>query len=181
MCDTNPGFFQLRDGEGRNPLHYAAASGYLEGAERLCNKFAQMVTQRDKSGSFPILIASTEGHVDVVKHLLEHYLPDPEEVLDREGRNILHLAAVHGRGNVVSYVLNNPHLQELINMKDDSGNTPLHLATRHWRPLVVRAFTWDKRVDVAVMNGEGMTALDVAEKHMQLKDFQNIQVRSQNI
>lgn len=133
-----------------------------------------MATQRDRSCSFPILLASSEGHVEVVKLLLQD-LPDPVEVLDRDGRNILHLAARHGRTNVVSFVLKNRHLHELINMTDEGGNTPLHLATRHWHPMVVRAFTWDKRVDVAMINDEGMTALDVAEYYMRVKDFQNIQ------
>ncbi|KAH6795987.1 hypothetical protein C2S51_036973 [Perilla frutescens var. frutescens] len=174
IFDINPSFFTLRDGEGRNPLHYAAASGYLEGVKWLCSQFSEMETQRDKSGSFPILLASMEGHVDVIKFLLED-LPDPGEVLDRDGRSILHLAAMQGRTNVVSFVLKNPDLKELINMTDERGNTPLHLATRHWRPLVVRDFTWDKRVDVSIINDDGMTALDVAEYYMQLKDFQNIQ------
>ncbi|KAL1564565.1 protein ACCELERATED CELL DEATH 6-like [Salvia divinorum] len=174
MLDMKRSFFHLRDENGRNPLHHAADYGYLEGANLLRIHFPEMTTQRDKSGSFPILVASSEGHVDVVDVLLQD-LPDPAEVLDTDGRNILHLAARHGRTNVVRSVLRNPHLHELINMTDEAGNTPLHLATRHWHPMAVRDFTWDKRVDIAIINDDGMTALDVAEYHMQLKDFQNIQ------
>lgn len=181
MFAMNQSLFHLRDGEGRGPLHNAAASGYLEAAEWLHSHFAEMATQMDENGSLPIHLASTEGHVDVIKLLLPD-MADQGEVLDRDGRNILHLAAMHGRTNAVNFVLKSPHLQELINATDASGNTPLHLATTHWHPLVVRSFTWDKRVDVTVINDDGMTALDIAEKHMnyrQLKDFLNIQVCKQ--
>lgn len=180
MYSKNQNLFRVRDGEGRGPLHYAAASGNLEAAEWLQSHFAEMETQIDENGSLPIHLASTEGHLDVIKLLLPD-MADQGEMLDRNGRNILHLAAMHGRTNVVDFVLKNPHLQELINTTDAYGNTSLHLATKHWHPLVLRSFTWDKRVDVTVINDEGMTALDIAEKYMnykQLKDFLNIQVRN---
>ncbi|KAG8366158.1 hypothetical protein BUALT_Bualt17G0046800 [Buddleja alternifolia] len=89
-----------------------------------------------------------------------------EELLDSYGRNILHLAALNGRSNVVSYILDNPDLEELINMEDTHGDRPLHLATKHWHPKIVNDLTWDKRVDIKLVNDMGMTALDIAEHYM---------------
>lgn len=166
IFNANPRFIQLRDDKGRTPLHIVASLGYLEEARYLLKKHALNATQKDKTGSFPIHLASHKGHVDVVRILL-HYLPDPSELLDRDGCNILHVAAKSGRFNVCSFILNNPHMEHLINMKDKFGNTPLHCATRYWHPKIVNALTWDKRVDIKAVDNNRMSALDVAESVMQ--------------
>ncbi|KAK4420891.1 protein ACCELERATED CELL DEATH 6 [Sesamum alatum] len=165
MLNMNANLVQLRDAEGRNPLHYAASLGYLEEVRYLLDKCSPSATQRDNSGSFPIHLASIYGSVDIISLLLQD-CPCPEELLDRKGLNILHLAARNGRYNIVRYILSNPALEKLINMKDRNGNTPLHLATKEWHPRIVSALTWDKRVDVKIVNDDGMTALDVAEYYM---------------
>lgn len=103
-----------------------------------------------------------KGHIDVIKELLKQYY-DPCELHDRDGRNILHIAAESGRYNVVRYVLQTPDLENLINEKDKAGNTPLLLASMKSHPKIVSAMTWDKRVDLNVINHGGLTALD-AEK-----------------
>ncbi|KAH6776081.1 hypothetical protein C2S52_013642 [Perilla frutescens var. hirtella] len=162
MLDINPSLIRSRDDEGRNPLHYAALSGHHRISHYLLSLYTGNASRRDKNGQFPIHLAAIEGHVDVVRLLLE-YLPDPEELLDRDGRNILHLAANHGRSNVVGFILKNPNLCGLINMKDKCGNTPLHLATMCFHPTIVSALTWNKRADVKLVNDDGMTALDVAD------------------
>lgn len=165
MLKMNPSFIQLRDGTGRTPLHFAASLGYFEEAHYLLNQYPPSATQRDGNGYFPIHLASIKGDVDVISLLL-HDCPDPEELLDINGCNILHLAARHGRYNVVSYILNNPYLKDLINMKDKKGNVPLHSATMNWHPKIVSALTWDKRVDITLVNDNGMTALEHAECYM---------------
>ncbi|KAL8511168.1 hypothetical protein ACS0TY_017842 [Phlomoides rotata] len=165
MLNTKPSLVQLRDGEGKTPLHYAASYGCLEDVRYLLNQCPTNATQRDKSGSFPVHLASIKGYVDVISLLLQDF-PEPVELLDREGRNILHIAAKNGRFKAVSFVLENPDLDGFINMKDKHGNTPLHLATMYWHPKIVHALTWDKRVDIKVANHRGMTALDVADAFM---------------
>ncbi|XP_028798363.1 protein ACCELERATED CELL DEATH 6-like [Neltuma alba] len=51
----------------------------------------------------------------------------------------------------------------MINQIDNDGNTPLHLATLHCHPKIVHSLTWDNRVNLAVLNQENQTALDIAE------------------
>ncbi|CAL5423827.1 unnamed protein product [Camellia sinensis] len=64
------------------------------------------------------------------------------------------------------YVLKTPELEKLINERDEKGNTPLHLAAMHWRPKIVNSLTWDKRVQLELVNDAGLTALDAAEKYI---------------
>ncbi|KAL6311917.1 hypothetical protein AAG906_025670 [Vitis piasezkii] len=124
-----------KDKDGRTPLHCAASIGYLEGVQML-------------------------GNVDIVDKLLQ-VSSDSIELLSKRGENILHVAAKYGKDNVVNFVLKEERLENFINEKDNGGNTPLHLATMHRHPKVVSSLTWDKRVDVNLVNDRGQTALDI--------------------
>ncbi|XP_059597286.1 protein ACCELERATED CELL DEATH 6 isoform X2 [Vitis vinifera] len=150
-----------KDEQGRTPLHYAASIGYLEGVQMLLDQSNFDRYQRDDEGFLPIHIASMRGYVDIVKELLQ-ISSDSIELLSKHGENILHVAAKYGKDNVVDFVLKKKGVENLINEKDKGGNTPLHLATRHAHPKVVNYLTWDKRVDVNLVNNEGQTAFDIA-------------------
>ncbi|XP_042043949.1 ankyrin repeat-containing protein ITN1-like [Salvia splendens] len=85
-------------------------------------------------------LSALEGHVDVIRFLLQEF-PQAEELLDMAGRNILHIAVHKGRYNVVNFVLKDPNLNSLINMKDVSGDTPLHIASKDNHPKIVSTLT----------------------------------------
>jgi len=124
--------------------------------------------ERDNNGFFPLHLASTFGHIEVLKKLLEN-CPNPREIVDNKGRNIVHIAAIMGQFNVVRYVLRdaNDGVKDMINDKDYDGNTPLHLAASHSRPKIVQALTWDTRVDLHCLNNNNQTALDAFEQFKQ--------------
>ena len=159
-----PGWIKLRYMERRIPLHYAASIGYLDGVRCLLLKSASCAIESDIHGFFPLHLASDGGHVEVVQELLKiEYCLDPRELLDDDGRNFLHLAVASGKLSVVSYILKaaDNELKEMINDKDNEGNTPLHLATLHCHPKIVHALTWDKRVKLELVNEDNETALDL--------------------
>nr|CAN64529.1 hypothetical protein VITISV_042011 [Vitis vinifera] len=139
------------DKHGRTPLHYAASIGYLKGVQTLLGQSNFGLYLRDDEGFLPIHVASMRGYVDVIKELLQVSF-DSIELLSKHGENILHVAAKYGKDNVVNFVLRKKGLENLINEKDKGGNTPLHLATMHAHPKVVNYLTWDKRVDVNLVN-----------------------------
>ncbi|GMP67168.1 hypothetical protein CsSME_00027248 [Camellia sinensis var. sinensis] len=128
------------DEEGRSPLSHAASIGYYNGVSYSLDKFIQGTYQRNQN--------------------------DSSELLNKQGQNTVHVAAKNGKDNVIKYVLKTPELEKFINERDEKGNTPLHLATMHWRPMIVNLLTWDKRVRLELVNDAGLTALDVAEKYI---------------
>ncbi|XP_010242942.1 PREDICTED: protein ACCELERATED CELL DEATH 6 [Nelumbo nucifera] len=152
-----------KDDDGRTPLHYAATFGFADGALCLLREDTSAAYQKDNDGRFPIHMAASKGHTNIIRVLLGHCL-ESRELLNRNGQNALHVAAKSGKDQLVTYILRTPALEMLINETDNEGNTPLHLATMHSHPKIVNILAHDARVDMIVMNNEGSTALDIAEK-----------------
>ena len=157
---------KIKDEKGQTPLHYAASTNFTEGVDFLLDKLKMDLIEKDADGLFPIHCASKYGHVGILKKLLQDSL-DAREFVNQDGQNILHVAAKYGKYSVVTYISKNPGLVLLLNEKDKEGNTPLHLAAMNWHPKIVSCLTWDKRVDLKIVNNEGLTALDVAEDNIE--------------
>ncbi|GMY16365.1 protein ACCELERATED CELL DEATH 6-like [Fagus crenata] len=157
----HPNLIKERDNKGMSPLSYAASIGYLDGVRYLLTKSADCKYESDRNGFFPIHTASSKGHIKVIREFLQRW-PDSIELLNNQGQNILHVASMSGKAKVVSFMLEMPELEMLINEKDGDGNTSLHLASKGSHPKAVSILTWDKRVDLNLLNKEGRTALDIA-------------------
>ena len=54
--------------------------------------------------------------------------PDMYELLDKKGRNAVHVAAESGRLEAFEFLKARPDFGSLINEQDEEGNTPMHLA-----------------------------------------------------
>ncbi|CAG7908978.1 unnamed protein product [Brassica rapa] len=156
-----------RDEEKRSVLSYAASIGYDEGVERLLQEFSNIAYVKDPDGFFPIHSACRRGHMGALQAILQS-CPDTIELLNLQGQNVLHVAAECGKNEVVKYILGNEKYANLINQKDHKGNTPLHLATMFWYPMIVHILTQDERVNLGEQNKLGFTALDAAEEWMDL-------------
>ncbi|KAL0010080.1 hypothetical protein SO802_005188 [Lithocarpus litseifolius] len=158
----NPILFHIRDKKRKTPLYFAASKGYTEGVLFLLSKFGQQALESSTNGDFPIHIACKKGHIKVVKELLKQEWPNPIELLNKEGQNILHVAAKSGKNTVVKTILECSKLEELLNAEDKNGDTALHLASMNLHALVICSLTWDKRVVLNRKNKKGLTAIDIA-------------------
>ncbi|CAN6559584.1 unnamed protein product [Malus baccata var. baccata] len=135
-----------------SPLTVAAYMDNFVAVRILLHKFTGLAYKGDENQLLPIHVASKKGHC---------------RSSDHEGRNILHLAAAHGRVDVVRYIIGKRDLQVLSKQRDQSGNTPLHIAVQNWHPKIVKIlslFHAYERANLNSLNNAGETALDLAEK-----------------
>lgn len=167
LVPNRQNLFNARDEEKRSVLSYAASVGYDDGVQRLLQAFENIAYVKDPDGFFPIHSACRRGHLGALQAILQS-CPDTIELLNLQGQNVLHVAAECGKTEVVKYILRNEQYANLINQKDHTGNTPLHLATVFWYPMIVHILTKDERVNVGEQNKLGFTALDAAEECMDL-------------
>ncbi|PSS33807.1 Protein ACCELERATED CELL DEATH like [Actinidia chinensis var. chinensis] len=71
-------------------------------------------------------LAVLHGKVEAMEELLSH-CPDCWEMVNDRGQNILHIAIEWGISNAVQYILKRRWVGNLLNQKDNEGNTPLHM------------------------------------------------------
>ncbi|XP_048501791.1 protein ACCELERATED CELL DEATH 6 [Beta vulgaris subsp. vulgaris] len=157
--------YKTTDEMGRRPLSYAAYIGFHDGVKYIIDTFINQAFKIDNNGFFPIHSACSGGNMKVVKEFFTKLPTNSRLLLNKKGQNILHVAAASGKAEVVKYVLRQPELETMINMKDEDGNTPLLLGAKEKHPEVVYVLTWDERVKLTVQNKGGCTALDIAEDY----------------
>lgn len=122
-----------RDDEGRTALHWAASKAYEatgEGREEvvalLLSKGAQ-AQSGDETDKTPLLIASGEGHLGVVRILLQHMGGQGLEDADVNGYTALCYAVQGGHEEVVALLVGQG---AQANIRDTSEDTPLIVASQ---------------------------------------------------
>lgn len=120
-------------------LHYCARAGnediLLEIVKHIGNTCIQnAVNKQSKNGWSPLLVASEQGHIQIVKILLQYHAR--VDVFDEyHGKAALHLAAENGHEQVADVLLWH---KAFVNAKSKLGLTPLHLAAQNGYNDLVR-------------------------------------------
>ncbi|KAF3336173.1 Ankyrin-3 [Carex littledalei] len=160
------------DETGRTPLHFVALIGDYDIAKLLLDKDPSLAYIPDSGRSFPIHTAVRMGHVKMIRLLLQ-WCPDPCQLLDENGKNILHIAVEAETTDILyrSLIYPNDRLTtsyskkmftRMANTMDNKGNTPLHLAAEYeYNDVMVSLFKKGK-ADLTLQNKEGLTAVDIA-------------------
>nr|XP_027096246.1 ankyrin repeat-containing protein At5g02620-like [Coffea arabica] len=134
ILEKLPNLIKKVDKFGWTALHYAAKLNHPaklnhEDVVRLllsAERSTAYVAARNDDSKTALHIAVIHGHVAVVQELLSH-CPDCWEIYTNRRQNILHLAVKYEQREVLEFVLKNSWASELINQRDNTGNTPLHL------------------------------------------------------
>ncbi|TXG74273.1 hypothetical protein EZV62_002852 [Acer yangbiense] len=139
-----------QDQHGWTPLHFAAHLGYIRILNRLLSKDNSAAYKADNKGKTALHVAAGHGRVDIMRELISKY-PECCELVDERGRNVLHFALESRNKKAVKLVLENPWFGNLINEKDENGNTPfLHAASINYCDLS------DPKEDIKVFNHYGV-------------------------
>jgi ankyrin repeat protein len=110
---------------------------------------------RDTEYSFtPLHCASTSGHLDEVKFLI-NMGADPKCIND-DGWTSLHACSRNGHLRVVEYFIDEESID--VNITDKKGDTPLHTAALHGKLHVVK-FLVEREANINAVNIVGMTPL----------------------
>jgi hypothetical protein len=124
---------------GRTALHYAARGGHEEMVAFLLEKGAQ-AANRDDGDATLLMLACENGHVGVVKMLVQHTGGDGLEERDTDGRTALHYAAGGGHGEVVAFLLgkgaqastrDNRHVTALMEACDNGHLDVVRMLVQH--------------------------------------------------
>lgn len=116
------------DGNGMTSLHHACAFGMLEVAKLLRQMAGAslLINTADNSGWSPLMAAASNGHLTVVRWLIEQGAQ--VNAANRSGRTALHIACSKGRDTVVKHLIAK---DASIDARDSAGMSPLHMCALH--------------------------------------------------
>ncbi|TXG74288.1 hypothetical protein EZV62_002867 [Acer yangbiense] len=156
------------------PLHFAAHLGYIEILNKLLIVDKSATYKADNEGKTALHVAAGLGIVGIMRELISTY-PGCCELVDKRGRNVLHFALESKNQRAVKLVLENSWLRNLINEKDENGNTPfLHAASMSYYDLSdpradIKVFN-HYRVDMQVFNHNNHNAADIISANEPISD-----------
>ncbi|CAH1774233.1 unnamed protein product [Owenia fusiformis] len=122
------------------PIHYCARAGNEDILMEIVKniqpqKLVAAVNKQAKNGWSPLLVASEEGHLEIVKILLQNHAR--VDVFDEHGKAALHLAAENGHDEVADVLL---LAKAFVNAKSKLGISPLHLAAQNGFNKLIKLF-----------------------------------------
>jgi ankyrin repeat protein len=118
------------------PLHIVAQCGYLCLTRHLISKRPQDLHARDDSYRTPFHIAVLAGREELFQLFMKCSID--LGMRDSENQTLLHMAAYKGLTEVALTYLNRRWvIKDLVNAKDNAGQTALHIASRYHHPATV--------------------------------------------
>ncbi|XP_039254794.2 uncharacterized protein LOC120331723 [Styela clava] len=161
--------YTIKDNRGWYPMHEAAFGGHIECVKILletamsdCESTREIldcVFPPAFDGETPLSIASSEGHVEVVKHLMSLY-KESELGIDKMGYP-LHESCKNGHNKCIEILVDEFPMH--VNMKDSrSGDYPIHVIVEK-ENIQATKFLIQNGADVNVQDSDDLkTPLHVA-------------------
>ena len=120
----------------------------------LISNKATDVDLSNKYGETPLMIASIEGNLPVVKTLIEQ----KNAKIDHIGWTPLHYACSRGHLDVARYLISKG---AIVDAKSPGNTTPLMMAVQSGNEELIKLLL-DKGADLQLQNANGFTAIDIA-------------------
>ncbi|KAG5551375.1 hypothetical protein RHGRI_009703 [Rhododendron griersonianum] len=152
------------DDRGKAAIHHAVEAYYWVLLYEIMRVNPWSALLRDADSYTALLRASSRGCWGICAYILEA-CPESIEARNDKGQHALHLANHKNMGKIP------PEIWELLNVGDDEGNTPLHLAVKenHYEKAIL--LTSSASIYLGAVNKEGLTALDLCESDWQHMNF----------
>ena len=109
----------------------------------------------DKNGETPLMMASIDGNLPLVKTLVIGH----KAQLDHIGWTPLHYACAKGQLEVAQFLIANGAIVDSVSL---GNTTPLMMAVQSGNEQVVKLLL-DKGADLQLRNSQGLTAIDIAD------------------
>ena len=121
--------------DGETPLHFASTYAYYFGIQQLI-EYGADPNATNMHGQTAVFDAFNAGDecLECMKYLFD--LGASLDVADNNGDTLLHFAASMGNVGCVKFLLENVAL--LVDMKNTSGCTPMHVAAAADQPVVIK-------------------------------------------
>ncbi|GMH22035.1 hypothetical protein Nepgr_023878 [Nepenthes gracilis] len=174
ICSQNPELAAELDSLGRSPLHLASAEGRVGVVRELLRVNPEACLVRDKDGRIPLHLAVLEGKVEAVSELARACPESARVRLDvrDRGGSALHLCVKRDCLEALKVLV---EYDDLLNLKDDDGNTIFHLAALFKRSEITEYLLSRSDVELSAVNENGFTALDLIE-NSPTRDFETLKL-----
>ncbi|KAK8559086.1 hypothetical protein V6N13_098680 [Hibiscus sabdariffa] len=166
ILNRNPGLAKTVNRKGYGPLHLASANGHVETVKELLkiDGHHQLCRRKDEKGRVPLHLAVIKERHGVVDALIMACPDSIREITDKR-ETILHLSVKSENGcKLLGRLLQGVKVKEMLNWKDDEGNTVLHLAALRKQHEVMKMLLLQSELDVNAMNSKELKALDILLK-----------------
>lgn len=169
-----------RNCQAAEELHNACYYGYLESVKDLGRRLGHLDLE-DKIGNKPLHWAAQGNQPEVVKFLLEQGSNIND--INKSHHTALHYAVKGGFVDCVRELAMHPQKLD-VNIKDDEGNTALHVAIEKMNSDIVNKLIEIPQVDFSITNKDGLNSLHLAalkgntvvvEKMSENKDIVDLQ------
>ncbi|XAR57583.1 hypothetical protein NMG60_11025774 [Bertholletia excelsa] len=153
VVGLKPELAKALDSSGSSPLHLASAKGYIQIVHDLVLSKPEMCSVLNRDGLNPLHLVAIKGNLEVLKELARTR-PEAARASSAQGETITHLCVKYFQMEALKLLLGTEStalacmgVQDLINARDEYGNTILHIAVADKQIETVRHLLKTGKVD----------------------------------